>query len=136
MHLFISEVEETICEADILSCFLRLAYFKRKILRTRIKYGKGINLNLKFARCDFWVNGFLVTLNHCTLNADYALLTKMINQIVVIYYNLSHAVLITQINECNAAVVTNCVNPAGELDSLVKIIKSKFVTIMCSVSHI
>ena len=75
-------------------------------------------MNLYKAGRDFFIDGVLVTLYDLAAERNGALLVDIFKKLVVVNDNLQNSVLVADVKEHNAAVVTDILYPAGYLNLL------------------
>ena len=84
------------------------------------------------AGADLGVNGFFISHGNRTLNQTIGFLGHACDQAVIGEYDLGYTIVVTQIHEKHAAVVTDRVDPAGQLDILPDMIGVQLITGMSS----
>ena len=72
------------------------------------------------------LRGFLVALYDLAAEGDGALLIDIFQQIVVVNYDLKYAVLVADIEEHNAAVIADILDPARHANLLTDVFFSEF----------
>ena len=121
MYLGISEVEEAVFQAHVLAGVGGGGDLKRQHVFALAQNGDVLGVNLDHARCDFFVDRFLVALDNLAAERDGALLVDAPEQRVVVYDHLQHTVLVADIEEHNAAVVADILHPTGNAHLLTDI---------------
>jgi hypothetical protein len=109
-----------------------MSRLKRESELTRTENFKRINANLDKTRRNLGVNGILVTLGNNTANRNNGFTGHTVKQRIVRKNDLSYAVMVAKVNENNAAVVTNSINPARKSYALAYMLGRKLVTIVSS----
>ena len=112
MHLGISQVEEAVFEADVLAGVGGGGDLEGQDVFAFAEHGDVLGVNLDIAGGDLLVDGLLVALDDLAAEGDRAFLIDIFQQGVVVNDHLQYAVFVADVEEHNAAVVADVLDPA------------------------
>ena len=119
LHLFAAQVEVAIAQPRFLGVFLIAKHHQRQ-LAGRAQHFDVADEDLDLAGRDLGVHQLGVARLHVAVDADAPFRAHLFHvgehRAVGIAEHLRHAVVIAQVDEQNAAVVADAVDPAGQAD--------------------
>ena len=111
VHLGITQIEETVSQAGILIGRGRGYDLERQIILALTENCDGLGDDLDHTGGNLLIDGVLITLDDLTGNGHGALTIDVLEHVVIMHNDLGHAVLVTDIEEHNAAVVADILDP-------------------------